>query len=67
MFVCPYLVTCPNAQSPIIINFQQLPDNVGAQVLTMLAEVLVQTDVACQVLVIRVNLIIYNINFYISI
>ena len=56
-----------NAQSPIIINFQQLPDNVGAQVLTMLAEVLVQTDVACQVLVIRVNLIIYNINFYISI
>ena len=58
--LCAHIVTCPLVQLPIIINFHQLPDNVGAQVLTVLAEVLVKTDVACQVLVIRVHL---NSNF----
>ena len=54
--LCAHILLLVYLSDRQYINFQQLPDNVGAQVLTMLAEVLVQTDVACQVLVIRIHL-----------
>ena len=54
--LCAHILLLVYLSDRQYINFQQLPDNVGAQVLTVLAEVLVQADVTCQVLVIRIHL-----------
>ena len=54
--LCAHILLLVYLSDRQYIYFQQLPANVSAQVLTVLAEVLVQADVACQVLVIRVHL-----------